>query len=76
MIEAATRLVEKGVIQPFDDDKKLEQYTVDDFEELIQANIDQKLQATAESAPVELFKTIARRSSSCCSLCFKWRARY
>jgi len=58
MVEAATRLVEKGIIQPFDDDKKLEQYTVDDFEELIQANIDQKLQATAESAPVELFKQL------------------
>ena len=58
MIEAATRLVQKGVIQPFDDDKKLEQYTVDDFEELIQANIDQKLQDTAESAPVELFKQL------------------
>ena len=58
MIEAASRLVDKGVIQPFDDGKKLEQYTVDDFEELIQANIEQKLAATAESAPVELFKQL------------------
>ena len=58
MIEAASRLVEKGIIQPFDDDKKLDQYTVDDFEELIQANIEQKLAATAENAPVELFKQL------------------
>jgi len=58
MVEATTRLVEKGIILPFDDDKKIEQYTVDDFEELIQANIDQKLQATAENAPVELFKQV------------------
>lgn len=58
MIEATNRLVEKGIIQPFDDDKSVDQYTVDDFEELIQANIQQKLQQTAENAPVELFKQL------------------
>lgn len=32
MVEAATRLIDKGVLQPFDDGKALADYTVDDFE--------------------------------------------
>lgn len=58
MVEAATRMIEKGILQPFDDDKLLSDYTVEDFEELIQANIESKVTTTAQVAPVELFKTL------------------
>lgn len=58
MVEATNRLIKKGVIQPFDEDKPVDQYTVDDFEELMEANITQQLKETAESAPVELFKSL------------------
>lgn len=58
MIEAASRLIEKGILVPFEDDKPISDYTVDDFEELIQANIDNKVSETAQNAPVELFQTL------------------
>lgn len=58
MVEAANRLIEKGVLAPFDDGKALADYTVDDFEELIQANIESKITTVAQEAPIELFKTL------------------
>jgi hypothetical protein len=58
MIEAATRLIDKGVLQPFDDGKSLADYTVDDFEELIQANIDSQTSEVAQNAPVQLFQQL------------------
>jgi hypothetical protein len=58
MVEAATRLIDKGVLQPFDDGKALADYTVDDFEELIQANIDSQTSEVAQNAPVQLFQQL------------------
>ena len=58
MIEAANRLIEKGILQPFEDDKPLADYTIDDFEELIQANIDNQVNTTAQNAPLEVFKQL------------------
>jgi hypothetical protein len=58
MVEAATRLIDKGILQPFDDGKALADYTVDDFEELIQANIDSQTSEVAQNAPVQLFQQL------------------
>ena len=58
MIEAASRLIDKGVLQPFDDGKALADYTIDDFEELIQANIDSQTSEVAQNAPVQLFQQL------------------
>lgn len=58
MIEAANRLIEKGILQPFEDDKPLSDYTVDDFEELIQANISNQVNTTAQNAPLEVFQQL------------------
>lgn len=58
LIEAATSLIEEGVLQAFDDDKPLSDYTVNDFKELITANIENQVSTTAQNAPVELFQTL------------------
>jgi len=58
LITAAKSLIEKGILQPFADDKPIEQYTAEDFEELIQANIENKVSDTAQNAPLELFKQL------------------
>jgi len=58
MVEAANRLVKKGVLQLFDDGKDVEKYTIDDFEELIEANISSHVGRTAEHAPIEIFKQL------------------
>ena len=58
LIEAATSLIEEGILQAFDDDKPLSDYTVNDFKELITANIENQVSTTAQNAPVELFQTL------------------
>lgn len=58
MVEAANRLIDKGILQPFDDGKDIKDYTVDDFEELIQANIDSQTNEVATNAPVQLFQQL------------------
>jgi hypothetical protein len=58
MIEAAKSLIEDGVLQPFEDDKPLEEYTLADFKELIQENIAHQASTAAQNAPVELFKQL------------------
>ena len=63
MVQAVSKLVEKGVLQPFlteegELDKPLEEYTQQDFEELIEANIQEKIERTAVDAPVELFQSL------------------
>lgn len=58
MVEAANRLIDKGILQPFDDGKSLADYTVDDFEELIQANIESQTSEVAQNAPVQLFQQL------------------
>lgn len=58
MIEATKSLIEDGTLQAFDDDKALEDYTLADFKELIQANISSQVSSAAQNAPVELFKQL------------------
>ena len=58
MIEAAERLVKKGVLQLFDDGKNVNDYTANDFEELIEANISSHVGVAAENAPVQIFSQL------------------
>lgn len=55
MVEATKKLIEKGILQPFDDDKDLADYTIDDFQELIEANIVAKTETVAKEAPLQIF---------------------
>jgi len=56
--EVLTKLVEKGEIFPFDDDKSFDDYTVQDFEELIQANIAERENAIKQKTPKEFFSAL------------------
>ena len=38
IVELTKKFIEKGILVPFDDDKKIEEYTISDFEELFEAN--------------------------------------
>jgi DNA primase len=58
MLKAADRLVKKGVLQLFDDGKNVNDYTAEDFEELIEANISSHVGYAAENAPVEIFSQL------------------
>lgn len=55
VVSVAKNLVEKGLLLPFDDDKKLEDYTEEDFNELFEMNIQNKQKELEEKLPEQFF---------------------
>ena len=53
-----SKLVDKGVINLFEDSPDISKYTIEDIEELIESNISQKIDQTAQNAPMEVFKKL------------------
>jgi hypothetical protein len=58
LVEAMGKLVEKGAIDLFEDAPNLEDYTSDDIVELIETNLAQRINQTAQAAPMEVFKRL------------------
>lgn len=58
MVELTQSLFKDGTLLPFDDDKALEDYTIDDFKELINSNFKEKEKAIRESTPQEFFEAL------------------
>ena len=58
MIEFTKKLIEKGQIVPFDDDKSIDKYSIHDFEELFEANMSDKERKIREQTPVEFFDAL------------------
>jgi len=59
LIELAKKLIESGVISPFDEDKDIEKYTQADFEELITANFSEKERKIKADVPMEFFDSLS-----------------
>ena len=58
LIETVGKLIEKGTLLPFEDDKKLEDYSAKDWEELIEANLAERERAIREQTPKEFFEAL------------------
>ena len=58
LVEAMSKVVDKGVINLFEDSPDISKYTIEDIEELIESNISQKIDQTAQNAPMEVFKKL------------------
>lgn len=58
MVETFTKLMDEGLIVGFDDDKPLEEYSLKDWKELIQANFEEKEKAIREQTPKEFFESL------------------
>ena len=58
MVETFSKLIEEGLIMPFDEDKNLEDYSIKDWKELIQANIEERERAVREQTPKEFFESL------------------
>lgn len=56
LVAAAKKLIEKKILLPFDDGKKLEDYTANDFEELIEANFNQLENKMQNDLPAQFFQ--------------------
>lgn len=58
MISVVGKLIEEGKLFGFNDDKKLEDYTAKDIEDLLQANFDEKEKELREKTPLEFFDSL------------------
>ncbi len=58
MAEVVNKLIEAGKIVPFDDDKPLEDYTLADYQELIEANFAEIENKVRQETPVEFFDSL------------------
>jgi hypothetical protein len=58
MIELTKQLIESKQLIPFDDDKPIEKYTVQDFKELFEANMTEKERKLREEVPLEFFDNL------------------
>tara|TARA_B100001769_G_C22081728_1_gene582918 strand:- start:259 stop:1590 length:1332 start_codon:yes stop_codon:yes gene_type:complete len=53
-----TKLIKDDKIVPFDDDKPLDEYTAKDWEELVQANLDEKANQVRRETPKQFFDSL------------------
>lgn len=60
VVELTKKLIENGSIMPFDEDKPIEEYTIKDFEELFEANFNEREKKIKETVPGEFFDTLPR----------------
>ena len=57
-VELVKKLIDAGKIVPFDDDKPIEDYTLNDFEELLEANFEERENTIRQSTPAEFFQSL------------------
>lgn len=58
MVETFSKLMDEGLIVGFDDDKPLDEYSLKDWKELIQANFEERERALREQTPKEFFESL------------------
>lgn len=58
MVETFTKLIDEGVLMGFEDDKPMDEYSIKDWKELIQANIEERERALREQTPKEFFEAL------------------
>ena len=58
MISVVGKLIEEGKLFGFDDEKKLEDYTAKDIEDLLQANFDERENEVRKKTPLEFFDSL------------------
>ena len=60
MIQTANKLIEKGLMFPFDDGKKLDEYSQADWEELLEANFKEKEDRLMEELPNSFYQSLPK----------------
>ena len=58
LVELTNKLIEKGLIVPFEGDENVDKYTLKDFEELFEANTNDKTAKTKEEVSAKFFESL------------------
>jgi hypothetical protein len=57
-VELVKKLIDAGQLIPFDDEKSIEDYSINDFEELLQANFEERENKIRQNTPAEFFEAL------------------
>jgi hypothetical protein len=60
MAQLAKKLIDDKLLLPFDDDKPMEDYTMDDYKELFEVNFQERERKIREETPQEFFNALPR----------------
>jgi hypothetical protein len=58
LVSAAKKLIDKGTLMPFEDEKKIEDYTAEDFQELVEANMAQYQEKAGNQVAEQFFQSL------------------
>lgn len=60
LVDTFSKLIDEGMIIPFDDEKPLEEYSVKDWKELLQANFEERENKVKQEVPASFFESLPR----------------
>lgn len=58
LVEVFSKLIDEEMLIPFDDEKDMSEYTLKDWQELLQANFEEREKAVREQTPKEFFEAL------------------
>lgn len=58
LVDTFSKLIEEGMIVPFDDEKPLEEYSSKDWKELLQANFEDRENRVKQEVPASFFESL------------------
>jgi len=58
LVDTMSKLIDEGLIVPFDDDKPMEDYSVKDWKELLEANFQEREKKVRQETPQQFFESL------------------
>jgi hypothetical protein len=58
LVDTFSKLIDEGMIVPFDDEKPLEEYSTKDWKELLQANFEERENKVKQEVPASFFNSL------------------
>ena len=58
LVDTFSKLIDEGLIVPFDDEKPLEEYSTKDWKELLQANFEERENKVKQEVPASFFESL------------------
>lgn len=58
LVDTFSKLIDEGLLVPFDDDKPMEEYSIKDWKELIQANFEDRENKVKQEVPASFFESL------------------
>ena len=58
LVDTFSKLIEEGMIVPFDDEKPLDEYSAKDWKELLQANFEERENKVKQEVPASFFESL------------------